>query len=298
MKRPDFIIAGAMKSGTTTIHHVLDQLSSVYIPGDEVNYLSDHCLKHGGYRADVTGDLRCYKETVSATDADYLKFFEEASSGQLIGEDSTHYLWSEDAFRALRALENPPKLIFILRDPTSRYISQYWHDVGAGRVTLSPARAIASGNTLALDNSIYGEHLERYLNEFGQENVHIITLEEYLKNSEVVIKNLLDFLGIENQEKKASVLAKHENKGSFPKSLCFRLWRNHICGSYLGQKRHSLLGKVIWKLDRIFNTTNKKPLDYFSKEERAILDQYFIKNDSKIKSILRPDQIEGWYKAL
>lgn len=50
MTLPDFIICGAMKSGTTTVHGILNRHPQIFIPDPEIHFFDiDDVLQHPDY---------------------------------------------------------------------------------------------------------------------------------------------------------------------------------------------------------------------------------------------------------
>lgn len=106
---PSFVICGAAKAGTTSLFHYLMEASSQIRPPvrKEVNYFSDlHALGIDFYR----------------------RFFPVLNDGEITGEASpTYMLYHKSAARIGKTLGPDVKLIFVLRDPVDRAISEYQH---------------------------------------------------------------------------------------------------------------------------------------------------------------------------
>jgi len=112
MKRPDFIIIGAMKSATSTLHVQLDSHPGIYMSDPkEPNFFSDD----DQYRRGVSW---------------YLSHFVSARKGDLCGESSTHYAKLPDypeTVQRMKALLQDVKLIYVMRHPIDRLVSHYIH---------------------------------------------------------------------------------------------------------------------------------------------------------------------------
>ena len=53
---PDFIIAGAMKSGTTTLHNILNEHPDVFIPDSEIHFFDmDDVIEHPEFNYFING---------------------------------------------------------------------------------------------------------------------------------------------------------------------------------------------------------------------------------------------------
>ena len=129
-RRPDFIIGGAMKSGTTTLHHLLATNKKIFIPDPEIHYFSmDDLMLHQPLLSRHSKKWIWNQYSASSKELDrwYESFFKDANENQVIGEDSTNYLFSSLA--PIRIKESLPnvKIIFVLRNPVDRAWSQYLH---------------------------------------------------------------------------------------------------------------------------------------------------------------------------
>ena len=131
-KIPDFIICGAMKSGTTTLHHILNQHQNVFIPDRELGFFGiDNLVQHPDYSY---FDGRIWYTQLIDDDplhfwSWYSSHFNDALERRVVGGDSTTYLASEVAATRIGLQNKPIKLVVMLRNPTARAYSDYWHRV-------------------------------------------------------------------------------------------------------------------------------------------------------------------------
>jgi len=116
-ERPDFVIAGAAKCGTTALHEYLSQHPSVFMPG----------LKEPGFfSTDLPGGVSSLEE--------YRALFASAPAHCLTGEASTRYLYSRVAIARLIAHNPNVKVIVMLRNPVDAayslhgYAYRYGHE--------------------------------------------------------------------------------------------------------------------------------------------------------------------------
>jgi hypothetical protein len=117
---PDFIVIGAMKSATTTLHEQLaGQPSLCMSRPKEPNFFSDDENYAKGFDW-------------------YASIFERAATNHLCGESSTHYTklptYPQTVDRMVRALPRV-KLIYVMRHPIDRLTSHYY---GRYSVQLAP----------------------------------------------------------------------------------------------------------------------------------------------------------------
>ena len=117
---PSFIIIGAMKSATSTLYSQLLRQPGIYLPSlKEPNFFSDDTQFARGRNW-------------------YCGLFEEAEASDILGEASTHYTklptYPQTVARMRDNLKNP-RLIYVMRDPVDRLISQYIHQWSEGEIS-------------------------------------------------------------------------------------------------------------------------------------------------------------------
>jgi hypothetical protein len=127
---PDFLVLGAMRSGTTSLHQVLSSHPQVH-PGikKEVHYFDlYHARGQRWYRAHFP-----HRRALSG-----------AQKRLVTGETSPYYLFHPLAPARAAAALPEVRLIVILRDPVERAHSHYWHGRQNGYESLSFEAALAA----------------------------------------------------------------------------------------------------------------------------------------------------------
>ena len=213
---PDAVILGAMKSGTSSLHHYLVQHPGVIEPlRKEVHY----------FDVNVERGERWYRA----------HFGREGEPGLNL-DSSPYYLFHPAVPRRLHGLMPDAKLIVLLRDPVRRAYSHYWHERDKGRETLSFEDAIAAeaerlGNseqrlgdgTLAhsrehqhfsyLARGRYAEQLDRWFAVFPRRQFLVLKFEELAREPLEALNATLDFLGL---PRVASVSLEPRNTRKYP----------------------------------------------------------------------------------
>ncbi|MCL3881731.1 sulfotransferase [Marivita sp. GX14005] len=195
---PDFIIGGAPKCGTTSLHFILDQHPDISLPEDEVHYFdADDPIAHPDFLHVNRRALRWWDPGPTAFENRewYGGRFPERPNGGLIGEDSTTYLMSETAACRIAARLPKVRMIFMLRHPVRRAYSQYWHLVKTSRAVESFEKAILRYPHILLGSS-YLSGLRRFQNALGSERVHICIFEDFLDDTQGAIDAVTQFLEI------------------------------------------------------------------------------------------------------
>ena len=217
---PDFLVVGAARAGTTSLHSYLRQHPGIYLPkikepcffvfdGDDTEY------KEGKFAFAV----RNFK--------DYENLFRAAKPDQISGEMSTPYLYLYEKtisriqkyFPAYRKM----KIVMMLRNPAERAFSQYCWRVRDGREALSFKKAIEaerermddnfSFDYFYLDRGFYFKQVRSYIENF--DNVHIILFDEFQSRPSEVLRDLCRFLGVDEHFEFEKVEA--QNRSSMPK---------------------------------------------------------------------------------
>ncbi len=200
-RKPDFLIIGAMKAGTTSIYKDLSTHSLVYLPEQKE---PETLVKFGDN----------YKKIAD----DYKSLFKFAKPHQFVGEASTSYsklpLFPNTAKRALDLCGPKLKIIYIKRDPIQRIISHFKHDISWGAVKPDDdINEVIFSNPEYINISNYSYQLEPWLNHFEQENILVVDFENYIKNKNMVIGDILLHIGIEDDFQVA--LSKPQNKSDY-----------------------------------------------------------------------------------
>lgn len=199
MSLPDFIIIGAQKCGTSSLHYYLSLHPEIFMSGEkELQFFS---------RDDRWGQgLDWYRSR-----------FQEAGD-RLAGESSPQYTWhpfAPDVAERMHSVLPDAKLIYVVRDPINRLLSQYidylywfWEDrpleEALADVEERPNRYIETG--------CYHYQLEQYLRFYKPEDILVIGTEELSEQTAATMKETLGFLGVDARFRTAE-WEKRRNKG-------------------------------------------------------------------------------------
>jgi hypothetical protein len=204
MGRPDFVVVGASKCGTTTVFAGLRRHPGVFVPArKELHYFSAEELRaaaHGpGDASAVAG--------ICATEGEYAACFAAAGPGQMSGDVSPSYFFFGACAERIAARLGCVRIIIMLRDPVEKAYSQYMHLVRDGRETLDFERALAEEDRRAFagwsdmwryrESGFFAERVARYLRLFGRERVHVILLEDLARDPVATSRELQRFLGLQ-----------------------------------------------------------------------------------------------------
>lgn len=176
---PDFIIMGAMKCATTTLHEQLNAQPGVFMSAlKEPNFFSDDDQFQRGIDW-------------------YLSLFDPAQPGELCGESSTHYTklpTYPKSVERLRQYTPNVKLIYVMRHPVERIVSQYMHEWSTRTVTGTLSQALKRHPEL-YHYSQYSMQLKPYLETFGPENVLPVFFERVKQFPQEELARIGEFVG-------------------------------------------------------------------------------------------------------
>jgi hypothetical protein len=199
MRKPNFLIVGAAKCGTTSLFEYLRRHPDVYMPAwKELSYFAGK------------------NETDAGTFNDYLKFFSKSRHENKVGEASVAYLYASSApLKIASALGKNTKIIILLRNPVEMAHSLWAHNrkIGVEHLNFEDAldaeatrmndRYFASQinvwlyNFAYVDRAKYAKQIERYLNTFGLKNVRVYIYETFFDNITESLKDVYEFLEID-----------------------------------------------------------------------------------------------------
>jgi hypothetical protein len=234
---PDFIIGGAMKAGTSTLRGLLAAHPGILIPDREVHFFClDDITQHPDYPGPVGGRwVRLdYERDFDTNVAWYAAIFERARPDQLVGEHSTVYLASPRAVGRMARLLPAVKLVFLLRDPVMRAYSHYWHLVRAGRAVHGFEKSLRYGPASLLTRGFYQAQIEGYLQRFPRENVKILVFEEFVRDVQRGVDDVVRFLGLPSRIGVGG-MDTHRHRGQVPRFPRLQLMQNRMFRGVLGE---------------------------------------------------------------
>ncbi|MCC5898063.1 MAG: sulfotransferase [Phormidium sp. BM_Day4_Bin.17] len=188
MNIPKFIVVGAHKSGTSSLHTYLNQHPQIYLPP-----------KKG---LDLLYRLK-FNELDEA--GEYLTQFEGAESGQVIGEVSSVYLHRGSQFvEKMKYLFPDLKIIAILRNPIERAYSHALWDHRHHAYTQEEIhnldqyfhQSIMTSKTF-LRPGLYHTHLQTYFSHFSRDQVKLFLHEDFINSPHDFFAEIFDFIGVD-----------------------------------------------------------------------------------------------------
>ncbi len=306
---PAFIIVGAMKAGTTSLHYILSQHKDIFIPNREIMFFDiDDIEQNFDFFVQTSKEWQFfdYKTNFEEYLKWYKSFFREAKKGQLIGEDSTTYMASSKAPSRIANLIPNVKLIFMLRNPVSRTYSNYWHLVRGGHAIYDFENTLRYMPGTLLKRSLYKQQIERYKNYFPDSQMKFIIFEDFIKNTQQNIDEICKFLGLRTSID-ISKIDTHKNATMIPRYIKLQIFYNYISrtqrlvtqqfGSHLpnlSKTKPNRFWRRMDKLDCKFNFTSNKSYPKMKIETRRFLERLFFKENRGLSELIGRDIKEYW----
>jgi hypothetical protein len=192
-QRPDFVIIGTQRGGTTSLYR----------------YLSQHPDIGSALRKEVHFFDRYYEKGMDW----YLAHFPMSGEVPVVGEASPYYLFHPDVPDRVRGVLPHAKFIVLLRNPVDRAYSHYSMNVGKGFESLSFEDAIhqererlsCSDDPASIswqyysyiERGVYVDQLKRWMSVFPREQFLVIKSEDFYKDPERVLCQTLAYVGLE-----------------------------------------------------------------------------------------------------
>ena len=294
LKLPNFLIVGAAKSGTSSLHNYLNQHNDIFLPSYTENGLK---VKEPRFFIKDLVKNRLHSGVWDWNE--YKSLFKSSNDFKAVGESTVLYLYYyEHAINNIKQyLGSDVKIIIMLRNPVDRAYSAYVHVSRGLKESFSFEESLIlekdrlehdqklTPMVMYQDMGLYYKMVNYYINEF--ENIHIIFYDDFKDNTELELKKTFDFLEVcPNQKIDFSV--KH-NVGGLQ-------WKNNFVKKIF--MRDNLLRRTS---KRIFNSNLrkntrknlenffKKKVDNMNEETRAKLSEYYKDDVMKLGNLLKKD---------
>jgi hypothetical protein len=252
---PDFIIIGAMKCATSTLHDQLGHHAEFFMttPKEPCFFSDDEIYRRG---------IEWYHS-----------LYQDAQSGQIKGESSTHYSKLPNYPSTVKRLkEHCPhvKIIYLMRHPVDRLISHYIHEWTQKIITCDIDQAIIIHPEL-VQYSCYNMQIEPYLDAFGSEVVKPVFVEKLRLKPQEQLADIFNFLEarsdpVWNPEIKKNVSAQRMRKNRLRdaiihnrlltllrRALVPKYVRNQIARWWTMEKRPQLSIESLKSVESVFD---------------------------------------------
>lgn len=177
-RRPDFVIPGFARCGTTWLYETLRRHPLIFLPErKELDFFSESWGK--GYPF-------------------YAAYFAEAAPDQLTGDISPVYAEHPEVPERLAKTSPAAKVVIVVRNQVDRLRSSYWQSRRDGWSHAELDRFLAGGveDCGYLVNQRYAPAVEAYRRLFGADSVLVLVYEEMSRDPRAAIRAILGHLGL------------------------------------------------------------------------------------------------------
>jgi len=287
---PNLLIVGAAKCGTTSLHNYLKQHPDIF--------MSEHKEPHFLINSEIGKD-RIHKAVNDLED--YENLFKTDIIYKYKGESSVMYLaFPEFSINNIKKyLDSDVKIIIMLRNPIERAFAGYLHNLRYNpSENLSFEEAFEKSelryhqemnitpDTRYLHVGNYHSQVESFMSVFN-DNVLVIMYEDYVKDIDLCLSNVFDFLAIDKISIDTS--KRHMVGGWVFKS---KFLRNLL----IPQNNFKSLVKTILPNKRLRKSFKKKLMNIstvenpsISKEMHLKLIEYYRKDIGSLSKLLKID---------
>lgn len=172
---PNFLYVGTSKAGSTWLFNALARHPEVYLASSKGLYYFDEHFDHGPQW--------------------YLNHFSAAEGKPAVGEISHSYLSSPEVAARIAEFNPEMRLLACLREPVDRAFSDYLDLVKNGQYD-GPFSSALERFPRLLDRGRYATHLQRYLDRFAGEQIHVSLFDDLRKDPQAYADEVFTFLGI------------------------------------------------------------------------------------------------------
>lgn len=290
-KRPNLFIPGAGKSGTSTLHELLQTHPDICMS----SLKEPHFWTWPHFDTFLEQEFEEYAALFTEDECEYF------------GESSTGYMCFPNFIeRIQKHYTTTPKFIFILRNPIDRAYSHYWWLRGTGSEDLSFREAFLNDFDIEPSEDhrlpeahfkhyhqfgLYAKWLVRFYDAFGAKNIHVITTEQLKNNRIETVNSCFDFLGLEKISTIPDVESNQTQLLRFPK--LYKYAKKLTWGDYKIKRmakpfvpkfiRHALNTKMHHTVYKLTSTNKKYPP--ISEEDRQWLKGFYADDVAKLKEL-------------
>jgi hypothetical protein len=281
-KKPDFLIGGIQKGGTTSLWYYMRQHPGLFFPEKkELNFFSNFTEQGQG---------------------NYLKHFEGCPAGQLAGEASPLYLCDPEVPARIHQMLPEVKLLFTLRDPAARAFSNYWFNLQRGLQDPAQGFSEAIRSTHGIEHYIskgfYEAMLRRYDAFFEPRQMLVLLDTDLRQQLQPTLAKAFEFVGVDSSFQITSVEAQNVTHVASDKKIAGLYFQVRRAGRALrkvaGPKAMSGLTRLHHRLHGKVFKSSEKPV--MSAEDRAYLVGLYREDTTQLEGRLGRD-LSQWKTA-
>lgn len=177
MIKPNFIIAGAPRCGTTSVYYRLALHPDIFMASQKEIHFFDQYFNKG---------LRWY-----------CSYFQDYNDEKAIGEKTAGYFFRKNVASRIKSTLPNLKLIFLFRNPVDRAYCHYWAWMMSGKINpeMGFEECIKSYPEL-IEIGKYEDHIRMFMKHFDKKNFLFLLLDELIENPIGLYKKIYNCLEV------------------------------------------------------------------------------------------------------
>ena len=206
-KLPNFLIVGAAKCGTSSLHNYLNQHPDIFMPTftpEGLKVKEPRFLIKDKVQKRLPKGIWNYK--------DYKSLFNDVTNQKAIGESTVLYLYYyQEAIKNIKKyLGDNVKIIIMLRNPIDRAYSAYLFASRTSQENQNFKDALVNSSIrfnkddtispmiLYKELGLYFDMVKSYMRSFS--NVHVVIYDDFIKQTNIEVQRVFDFLNVNNYQ--------------------------------------------------------------------------------------------------
>lgn len=295
---PDFLIVGAAKSGTSSLHNYIKEHPEIYMSSPkEPKFITSTFME---FPMNGPGDDLIEKHLITKSFEDYKTLFSGITTEKKCGESSaeTLYYYEKSIPKIKQYFVDEPKIIVILRNPVERAYSAYTHLIRDLRENLNFKDALDAEEQRIKNNyeymwyykdvGLYYDQVKAYLENF--DNVKIYLFDDLKSAPETLLESLFTFLGVDKTFLPNNLKEKY-NVSGVPKYYFLQNFlknKNVTKGILKLIIPNTLRRKIVSRIDK--STLQRIPMNA---EDREYLINYYKDDINKLQKLINRD-LSDW----
>ncbi len=312
--KPTFLIVGAVKAGTTSIHEYLQMHPEVYMsPVKETNYFSDADMLFDHFNVDYKQDINVNLDKYLSgpmdtkihiahvrTAAQYDALYKNVTNQKAIGEVSNSYLYCPSTAQKIKEALPDVQIVMILRNPIERLYSQFLMNLKLGKIAerdllkeiaADQAKSLKGWGVshLYLEVGLYYEQVKRYTDLFPGHKIKILFYDDYKQQPKQAMQELFAFLHVNPAFEPD--MSQRYNEAGMPRFGKLNYWLTQI-GVY-GLVKRLFPADIKERLKSVIYTRSNIPS--ITPQEKAWLIDYYRSDVQQLSTLLNKD-LSHWLK--
>ncbi len=232
----------------------------------------------------------------------YESLFDDLRRQTAVGEKSAHYFADPEVPARIFEFIPHAKLVVSIRNPVERAYSHFWYSRGklpSGIGLIEACHSPAGRKLRILESGLYYQHLQRFLEFFPKDRIHIIVHDFLLQNAGTELARLFEFLGVDSTFLPPS-LNRKINGAIGPGT---NLYRIRSAGHHMKQN-YGRLFRMLKRLPtgwidryigrRMSEISSNAKYPPMSPSDRARLEAFFDEDNQKMGQYLSIDLQSMW----